>query len=182
MDEDNAKFLAAMFMVMAGLATFCLGISEAVFVSRYDEFDDQCRQIWQWILAACVFDITIPVLSLCGIRSLLKDSDDSSSDSHDTLIYFLRIGSFTIMIWSGITYFNIDSSCHYFWTSQAPELWTFVMIHFVVLWLYVGVACLAGLCLGCGICLSLFSSEENKKIMRQKSQTFNTIANKLERG
>lgn len=180
MNDDNNRIIVGIFVILINLAYFCLGISEAIFVSRYSEFDDQCRQIWSWILAACVFDITIPVISFCGIRNLLRDRDEPN-DEYDIILYVSRLGFCVIAIWSAVTYYNIDSSCHYFWTSQSPQLWTFVMIHFVALWIIVGFLCFIALLVACMCCTACFAPKEKKSVLRQKSQLFNTISHKLDR-
>ena len=154
-------------------------MSEAIFVARYNEFDDQCRQIWSWILAACVFDIAIPVIGLCGIRNITK-GDDEPNNIYDHLMYAAKIGTVVIMIWSNVTYYNINASCQYFWTSQAPQLWTFITIHYCVLWLcvgYIGGTLLMYMLIGCA---ALFAPKEKKAVMRQKSKMFNTISAKLD--
>jgi len=179
MSDDNAQIVQGLFIILINLAYFCLGISEAIFVARYSEFDDQCRQIWSWILAACVFDIVVPVISLCGIRSITKKKDEPNSTC-DNLLHAAKIGTIIIAIWSAVTYYNINASCHYFWTSQAPQLWTFIMIHFVALWIGVGIACLMLLILVCMCCGACFAPKEKKAVLRQKSQLFNTISNRLD--
>lgn len=180
MNNDNIQLIVGILVILVNLVYFCLGISEAIFVARYSEFDNQCQQIWSWILAACVFDIVIPVISFCGIRSFLRGRDEPATD-YDKVLYAARVGFTVIAIWSAVTYYKIDSSCHYFWTSHAPQLWTFVMVHFAVLWISVVCLCFIVLGVACMCCFACFAPKEDRAIMRQKSQLFNTIANKVDR-
>lgn len=172
------------FLVLINLAYFCLGISEAIFVARYNEFDDQCQQIWSWILASSVLDIVIPVIDLCGIAYYLTKNNDKPNNVYENIydisMYVARIGTIIIMIWANVTYYKINTSCYSFWTSQAHELWTFVVIHYFILWLCVGwiIGTLLMYMIMC--CAVLIVPKEKKSVMRQRSKLFNTVASKLE--
>lgn len=130
--NDSGKKIRVFFSFIVSLYMFLLGISEAVFVGKYDEYNNECRQIRQWITAAAIFNICIPIFTCFGLIPLF-----SKKEKRQEVENFLQIGMFIISIWSAVTYFNINESCHEFWTSNAPELWTFIMIHFVMLWLSV---------------------------------------------
>lgn len=173
--NNKLRFITNIIVILINLAYFCLGVSEAIFVSRYSEFDDQCREIWVWILTACVLDIVIPVIGFCGIRALFK-GDDEPDSAWDEFLYYAKVGQFVVAIWCGITYYNIDSACYYFWTSQAPQLWTFVMIHFVAMW--IGVACFAIFVLVVTFvcCAVAFAPRGDVTSLRQNSKLFNIIA------
>jgi hypothetical protein len=139
-------------IILNSLFSLALGISEAYFLAKYDSFSDECREIWKWILAACVFDIVLPVITCCGLTNLLDD--DKKNNTPQLLI----IGQLIIAIWSAVTYYNINTSCHDFWTSNAPELYTFVMVHFVCLWIMVGISGLL-IVIGCLSCFGLATKE-----------------------
>jgi len=168
--EDCFKFMGHVYFFVAGLFTLCLGISEAVFVAKYDEYDDECRNIRAWIIAACCINIVAPVITACGLYRLA----DIKDQGHLPVIHsLLGIGQFVISVWSAVTYFNISTMCHDFWVSKAFELWVFVMIHFVALWvniaitiLYVVIICV-GACAGgyAGAC----AAEKNNQMKRSNS-------------
>src|SRR5688572_8689989 len=115
---------AMVFVILLSFYEFCLGVSEAVYLSRYDKYESECRGIWGWLVAACVINICVPIFTGCGVTKLMEDKKEENKNA---IVQLLHIGQFVIGIWSAVTYFNIDANCHSFWTSNAPELWTFVM-------------------------------------------------------
>lgn len=142
--RDCLSFAYSITIILLSLFEFCLGISEAIFVSKYDQFDDGCRSIWKWILAAACINIIVPVITGCGITTLINTFDeDSENNKNSTLLDLLQIGQFVIGIWSGFTYNNIDSQCHDFWESSAPQLWTFVAIHYISMMISLSIALIA---------------------------------------
>jgi hypothetical protein len=126
------KAFEIIFCIVSYLFSFCVAVSEAVFLAKYQEYSDECRQIWKWILASCVFNIVVAVAMCCGIGRIIKEATEN------ILImlwfdfwFYVGIGSLVTSIWSAVIYFNISSSCHDFWSSNAPQLYTFVLIHFI---------------------------------------------------
>jgi cell division protein FtsL len=120
-------------LVVESLFAFSLGISEMVFINFYPHMQSKCENIYNWILAASFINIIIPIITACGIRSL---------DASETGGQFLQIAQIIIMIWATITYFHIDSFCLDLWLTQAPEIWTFVLIHFAAFWIFIIIAVL----------------------------------------
>jgi hypothetical protein len=178
-NDENVRIIGGIGAILLNLMYFCLGISEAIFVAKYREFDKGCQEVWPWILSACVFDLVVPVIGFCGIKSMFKEPDEPNSTS-DHLVKFARIGMIVIMIWSGVTYFIISQSCQNFWTSNAPEMWVFVMMHFSVLWIaviFLGLMLLGLMCMGLA---TVIAPDEKVTVMRQKSKLFNTVAGKIE--
>ncbi|VBB18223.1 hypothetical protein YASMINEVIRUS_686 [Yasminevirus sp. GU-2018] len=151
MANEGVTLAAAIITVIINAFAFAVGIAEAVYVSKYDEYKDGCSGIWGWMVAACVIDISIPVLTCCGLTTLFNKEEDNKNST----LNLLHIGSFVIAIWSAVTYFNLSTSCYDYWQSTAPELWTFIMIHFVLLWIGVG---LIGLLIVLGILVCCLKS------------------------
>jgi hypothetical protein len=116
MRDDNVMSITSLIY----LFEFALGIAEAIFVNKYYVFSDGCRGIWSWILAACIFDIFA-----------------AFSDRQRYNNTWLKVGQFIIGIWSVVTVTHKQSNeaCYNFWQSNAPELWQFVIIHFVMFWI-----------------------------------------------
>lgn len=131
-NEETITFITLACVFLNSVFEFCVGVSEAVFLSQYSSLSDGCQDIWKWILAACIFNIIIPVFTCCGLSKYVMK--DGSLD----IGHLARIGVFIVGIWSAIVYYNITSSCYDFWQTSAPQLYTFVMIHFVCLWISVG--------------------------------------------
>ena len=164
--EDCFKFMGHVYFFVAGLFTLCLGISEAVFVAKYDEYDDECRNIRAWIIAACCINIVAPVITACGLYRLA----DIKDQGHLPVIHsLLGIGQFVISVWSAVTYFNISAMCHDFWVSKAFELWVFVMIHFVALWVNLTFTILYVAFICAGACAGACAAENNDQVKRSNS-------------
>jgi hypothetical protein len=136
--QSSAELAASCLIFIVSLFDLCVGISEAIFLSKYSQFDDECRQIWAWILVGCIVNFIIPIFAICA--KIFQD--------YRTILQFARIGYYVVGIWSLVTYYNINNSCYSFWTSSAPELWTFVLIHFVLMWINIA-AIIIGTCLYC---------------------------------
>jgi hypothetical protein len=173
-------FFIATIMTLFSFFEFSVGISEAVFVSQYSALDNGCRDIWGWILAACVFDISIPVFTCCGIGKLTAKPEDNRYKHDNQLIRLLGVGRLIIAIWSGVTYYHINSSCYNFWHSNAPELWTFVVIHYAMLWIYVWIVVLLiyATLIVCGIELYMRYSRDHE--LAKAGATFTRLREKPE--
>jgi hypothetical protein len=120
--------LFRILLFVESLLAFSLGISEMVFINFYPHMQSKCENIYNWILAASFINIIIPIITACGLRSL---------DENETGGQFLQIAQIVIMIWATITYFHIDSFCLDLWLTQAPEIWTFVLIHVTAFWIVI---------------------------------------------
>lgn len=127
-----------------------LGISEAYYGAFYSQYEDQCHQIWGWIVASCVLNIVIPIITCCGLTVLFNNNSNNHHNHNNKkklyILQYAHLGQFIIGIWSVATYYNINDSCYNFWTTNAPELWTFVMVHFVMLWICLVLACISIIC------------------------------------
>jgi hypothetical protein len=113
------------------LYEFCLGVSEAHFVAYYDDLKPECNHVWGWIVAASVFNIIISVSSMCYICCVNQVGEVYDNNNS----YGVHLGQLIVGIWAIKTYFQIETSCLSFWEANAPELWTFVLIHYVMAWI-----------------------------------------------
>lgn len=134
--DNEVGTCTVVLTILLSLYEFFLGVAEAVYVSKYDKYETECQGIWGWIVAACVINICVPIFTGCGATKLIKDKKEENSNA---IVQLLQAGQLVVGIWAVVTYYNINSTCHNFWTSNAPELWTFVMIHYVMLWISVGI-------------------------------------------
>src|SRR4051812_12832285 len=91
------------FIVILYLFEFCLGISEAVLTARYKQYNDECDQILEWIIGACVVNIVIPVLT--GLYfALNKNNGDIKCIVTITSIQFFIFGQVIIALWAFVIY------------------------------------------------------------------------------
>lgn len=110
---------------------FFLGISEVIYLIIYKSFATGCQSIWSWILGASIANITIPIVTCFGLYAMCTAEDNKKIH----IFNCLHVGQIIIALWSAVTYYNINSSCYSFWTSNAPEIWSFVVIHLMMMWI-----------------------------------------------
>jgi len=162
-------------MVVIGIQSIfalCLGIAEIVFIGifRDTQIDKECTNIINWLTAAAFINIGIPTLTCCGLRSLDKKECGGQ---------YLQIAQIVIAIWATITYYHIDASCYNFWNSNTPELWTFVMIHFVIFWIIIGTICIIMIC-GFIICLKKNKNDTDDKNVSDNKHEETTLTTKID--
>lgn len=129
------------FFVMYNLP---LGIIEAIYLGKYHDLGDGCGNVWKWILAACVVNITGSVVFCYNVMDVLIER-----------IVCLTLcnvcANLVIDVWAMITYFknnNDNGRCY----EVAPELMIFVAIH---CWSFVAIM---SLCVvwGCVLCVGRY--------------------------
>lgn len=137
---EKLYILAIIVTIIVNAFGFALGITEAVFASKYDIYKYDCNGIWGWIVAASVIDISVPILTCCGLTAFVTNNNNNVDNTQVCcgIPNLLHIGTIIIAVWSAVTYFNISSSCYEFLQSVIPEFWVFIMIHFSFLWISIG--------------------------------------------
>lgn len=162
--------IRTIIVILMSFFAFVLGIAEAVYSSRYNQYANQCSQIWGWIVASCTINIIIPVSTCCGLSIVL--SNNSEKDKN-VVLEFAQIGQLIIAIWSAVAYYNISDSCYNFWTTNAPQMWTLVMIHFVMLWIMIITSCLTAITI---YVMSLYEKKIHKAKVKQVNDQFEIAA------
>jgi hypothetical protein len=109
-----------------------MGISEAVIVSIYKQYEHSCYNIWYLVLASCVTDLVCYFLFLFAVGGLSLEKRKSMM-----LILIGKLMNFVIMIISTIQYYGIDKPCYTFWSINASEVYCIVMIHHLMLWIHI---------------------------------------------
>lgn len=141
-DVTPANMIGLIISFVFSLFSFSLGVSQAVFLAKYDHLASGCYDLWDWILAACIFNICGSAFSLA--TSVQYHVDPKSSHGITSALSGLTsLGQTIVSIWSVVAFFQIDVSCQSFWVSSAPELWTFTVIHFSLFWIMLGLLVLA---------------------------------------
>ncbi len=125
-------------MTLLLVAEFILGIIESIYISKYVDLKGGCWHVWEWLLAACIFDICIPLFLQC--RVVIHRDDDYYKQYYVRIGVFhnlLHIANLIISIWAAVVFFKAGDLCEAYWDNMAPELWNFVIVHFVMLWIFV---------------------------------------------
>lgn len=121
-------------VIFLSFFAFFLGMVEAYYSSHYKEYNNQCDYVWALITTSSVINIFIPICTCCGLSIIIGGNSEKNKN---IVLEFAQIGQFIIAIWSTVIYFSIDNNCYNFWISQAYEIWTLVIIHFVMLWIMI---------------------------------------------
>lgn len=129
--------------IIVTLFLLSMGISEAVYLSKYDstETKGECWQVWPNLVSVCVLNFVCGILLIPTIIAAIigGKSDKGKSDSSASLAGAIRI-------WTCVIYFNITSSCREYYEDNAPELLTFLEAETCLFLIYCG--CLGLLCVG----------------------------------
>lgn len=126
----------AIYGFLVALVSFGLGISEAYFVSQYNNLKGECENLWELMLFASIINIWTPLLTACGIHNVKQIFDSEASEPMEAK--FWRLTSLALAIWCVVVYSGISNSCQEFWQENANELWIFLSIHYVAFWIALG--------------------------------------------
>jgi hypothetical protein len=123
------------------LGQVILGLFEAIYLNHYSQYKSQCYHVWEWLTAACVINIFIPIFTSCGLSISIqeKDEEENKKEWRETKLKILFNGSqifeLVIALWATFVFFNINKECYDYWNNNAKELWIFIIVHFVLLWI-----------------------------------------------
>lgn len=127
MTPESKKKIYTLIAFFLNAGMFTIGIVEAIIAGGAKEFHTGCQDIWYWIVVTCIIDISVPILTGCGIMSFSKK--DNMSLKRASII--IRFGNLIMSIWTIIAYTNIaGTDCAIFWQSNASDVWTLLVIHF----------------------------------------------------
>lgn len=142
--------LISIASIVIHTCSFALGVIEVIFASKYSGYkhdieEHHCDNVWAWIVVASVYNITVPIISCCGLACIIGNRcnfpnvDNECLRTRTSVLIILHLCSVSYGIWSLVTYFNINTMCYEFLRSFLPEFWIFIMIHFSVFWISIGV-------------------------------------------
>lgn len=133
-------FICTIIACTVGIC-FELGVSiSKVMISENIECKSEYQISFPWIFIACMTHIFDPIVIFYNIRRRFTNTESVSlKDDMEQNIKSSQITQLTITIGSAITYFYAINSCYDSpFTSKAPELWIYVIIHFAMFWIYAG--------------------------------------------
>jgi uncharacterized membrane protein HdeD (DUF308 family) len=131
--SDCVIITTVSLVVLIGLYVLCLGITEAIFLDKYDsaEIKGKCWQVWPNLVLLCVLNFIsffAALLSIC-------DDDKSPNKAGGGLTL-----GFLAKIWTLIIFFNIDDNCIDGYKDKAPELWTLLQVEAITELAFIGIA------------------------------------------
>jgi hypothetical protein len=163
--EECYTIFRIIIVISFKLFEFGFGIAEVIYLQQYKDTTNKCENIFEWIMADCVFNIVVPVITMCGVYNLITD-DENNEEKQPLLMQAAHIGQLVIAIWSAIVYYNINNQCRVFWENNAPKFLIFIRINVIILW--IGVA-LSGLCYFVCLFACLCSDIKSKKIIKNNN-------------
>ena len=131
------KVLQIIIILMI-LFVFCTGIFESVYANKYKQYKDGCGILQTQILVFSVIDIVTGIVALIICASVIH----VPIIENPLLVIFLV--ECVIGLWAVVRYHQIDNMCYDFWTTNAPELIIFNIIHCVLFWIICCISCIGG--------------------------------------
>lgn len=145
------EYFNIVFVILWSMFMFTLGITQSVLMSQYDQFkklENGCEELWKSLGNASFANILEFVLLLIAcmfIFALEQKKIDKFMQKIKKyfgyyLFHFLAMQSFITYIFIASLYHKTSDFCFDFWTRNAPELWTLVIIEYFNLWIVVAVS------------------------------------------
>ena len=162
--------MSAILLVILGIVLIAgqiiLGAFEIYYVNQYKEYNMMCSETWgnlrNWLLAAGIIDIIAGCFTLFGIccSVLLSYTDSCESEEGKKAsagCNCVQTGQVIIGIWSVATYYQLTktTACHAYWMTNAPILWNFIMVHFGLFWVSIGLLGIGIIACCCFCCASI---------------------------
>ena len=117
-DEPTYTIMSMAIITIIMMYRLALGITQAIYLSKYNDYETECRLVWVQMCVMCVVNFLSVING--GINSQKEEKN------HSFELISLGIG-----IWIQITWFNISSDCEDFWQDNANELWTLLIVEVV---------------------------------------------------
>ena len=127
--SDCVVLTTVITVVLIGLYVLCLGITEAIFLEKYNSIEI-CGQVWHNLVALCVLNFVAffaTFLSIC-------DDDKSQNKAGGGITLGLLV-----KIWTLVIFFNIDDNCIDGYKDKAPELWTLLQVEAITELVFLGI-------------------------------------------
>jgi fumarate reductase subunit D len=128
--HDKSEYIYIFILTIMHLLFFCLGIIQGNILNKNNEYYDECRNIFNWIIFSSVLNIIYPIIYIFLKISILFEFFDEDDDSNilnfkdlKTFMKILLLGYCVLIIWSFVTYVQIDSTCYIFWTTLGNNIW-----------------------------------------------------------
>jgi hypothetical protein len=161
--EAKGACIGISIAVLLSLYCACVGITEAVALSRASDFKDGCYYIWIMIIILCVLNLMSAIAIPCATLAVMLSNEKSKSDSSGI---FAVIG-LGVRIWLVVVWFDLDNgtsesiACMNTYINDYPLLWSMFNVEFVWFWINIGLIVLM-CCCGCGALCVAGAKEASK--------------------
>jgi hypothetical protein len=113
---------------------FAEGVLESIYVHKSRHHSDGCDIVHTQILVYAIIDIFTAVVFF---ENLITSFQNTMYRDNNFVTLVIGIKIFA-GIWAVNTYHKMGSDCYNFWQIHAPELLTFVKIHYAECWIIIG--------------------------------------------
>jgi hypothetical protein len=129
LDEEARQSLYICNIITITLLQFVFGCVEALYLKEYDNYKDECENVWYFILIVSVLQIFYGIISGCGIFKIQY----KKTDFMWKFLLFLELVFFSANIWGLIIYNNLKE-CNNFWKDNAYPIYHLLTIHYIYTW------------------------------------------------
>lgn len=171
-------FILKMFLISLFLFELIFGFIEVYYLIKYYYLNGRCNKIFEWISVGAVINILCSIA--CFYIVMFNNMKNKFDCDNCSFLMKIQLSQILVSTWSSITYFNIDGLCKKDWIDNAPELWDFVIVHFLMEFLVIIVICILIICCFltcCGIAYIAFSDIESsdKEINKELLKNGNSV-------
>jgi len=147
---ENELSYVSYYVLFISIFYLFVGVAEAVIVSKYSNIHNECSEFWTIILVASILDITIPLFTWIGCS--LTNCSNRGVVHYAPPLVLNHFGQVIVGLWSvaisstvasrlhasGDPYHASGDPCHDHMITGAPEMWSLIMIHYVMFWFNIG--------------------------------------------
>lgn len=152
----NIDVLLKIIIVLIIALLFTAGIYESVIVNNSKQYSDGCGVVHTQIIVCAIVDIVSGVVLF---ESLVTSFQNTMYRDSNLITLSIGLEIFT-GLWAVVSFHRMGDECYDFWQSHAPELLTFVKIHYAVFWTIVGLTLIGSI----GACVHNYIIGNKKKI------------------
>lgn len=108
----------------------CLGATEAIYFKKYYglDFDKDDCTVRGLVLGGAIIDILCGSVGFFGLLTRLCNKESYQNINEFILRFHILKLSYLVIV---IALYHTNISCNQYILDNAPEFWTFIMIHFV---------------------------------------------------
>jgi hypothetical protein len=134
------KIFLSLIFVLLGVNQLLLGIIEGYYMDKYShvDFKNNCNYAANATIGGCINDLFCGICSLCCLVLLCSNINTVKICYTLFQLHSLKIAYVII----SVIFYSTQLECYDFIVTNAPEFWSFIMIHFITGCIVIGISIL----------------------------------------